>query len=95
MSAPYAEIENENINTIVYFSADCFQQVLRCGIPAISRDIGKKYCIAVSDNSFLKFCAGEMRCRDVVCNSRISSDTVRPDDPRVVLRSGVLCLGVC
>ena len=41
LSAPYAEIENENINTIVYFSADCFQQVLRCGIPAISRDIGK------------------------------------------------------
>ena len=35
-----------------------------------------------------------MRDRVVVCNSGISSDTVRPDDPRVVLRLGILCLGV-
>ena len=35
-----------------------------------------------------------MRDRVVVCNSGISSDTVRPDDPRVISRLGVLCLGV-
>ena len=34
-----------------------------------------------------------MRDRVVVCNSGISSDTVRPDEPQLVLRGGVLCLG--